>query len=74
MSNTESKERLRAVIDSAPDGATHVSENGVYYRLSDGVPYNFWVRGDCWVESNGIHHLTRALADINMILSIKANK
>lgn len=63
---------IKQILDSAPKGATHVSDNGVYYFMDYPVAMNYWVRGQEWVESGGIHHLCRALADIKEIEQLKA--
>ncbi len=63
---------LQKIIDEAPEGATHVSDNGVYYFMNYPVAMNYWSRGQEWVESGGIHHLCRALADLREIVALRA--
>ena len=61
MSNQE-------ILDNAPDGATHVSDNGVYYRYdSDLIPAVYWARGGDWIENKEITHLWSSLSNITRI-------
>jgi len=60
------------ILANKPDGASNVSDNGVYYYSDDGIPMNYWARGEEWVESGGIYHLTRSIADIEEIESLRA--
>ncbi len=62
----------KQILDNAPEGATHVSDNGVYYFMNYPVAMNYWTRGQEWVESGGIHHLCRALADLRRIVELEA--
>ena len=61
MSNQE-------ILDNAPESATHVSDNGVYYRYdSDFIPAVYWARGEEWLENNEITHLCSSLSNITRI-------
>ena len=60
------------ILKAKPEGASNVSDNGVYYYSSDGIPMNYWTRGEEWVESGGIYHLTRSIADIEERESLRA--
>ena len=65
MSNQE-------ILNIAPEGATHVSDNGVYYRYdSDFIPAVYWARGEEWLENNKITHLCSSLADIKRIAELE---
>lgn len=56
------------ILDNAPEGATHVSDNGVYYRYdSDFISTAYWARGKEWHENNTIAHLCSSLLDIAQI-------
>ena len=59
---------LEQIINDAPDGATHVSDNGVYYRM--GAKQFWWARGEEWVETE-IDHFTRSLSDIKEIVELQ---
>jgi len=59
------------ILKAKPEGASNVSDNGVYYYSSDGIPMNYWSRGEEWVESGGIYHLTRSIADIRRIAELE---
>ena len=61
----------KQILDNAPEGATHVSDNGVYYFMNYPVAMNYWTRGQEWVESGGIHHLCRSLSEISEIESLR---
>ena len=62
-------EELKAIVAGKPEGATHVSDNGVYYFMNYSIAMNYWVRGEEWVESGGVHHLTRSLSDIEKLIA-----
>lgn len=61
-----SKQQLEEIINNAPRGATHVSNNGVYYGNSNEQTFGclvWWQRGEEWIESS-IDHITRSLSDL----------
>jgi hypothetical protein len=62
----------KEILKNKPEGASNVSDNGVYYYSSDGIPMNYWTRGEEWVESGGIYHLTRSIADIRRIAELES--
>lgn len=61
----------KEILENAPEGATHVSDNGVYYKKEQSEPmsYVWWVRGEEWIDSN-ICHLTHSLDDIRAQLKL----
>lgn len=68
--NKLNKEQLQSIVDNAPEGATHVSNNGVYYKKSENQALGalfWWRRGEEWIETK-IDHLTRSLSDIKTII------
>ncbi|QGJ84305.1 hypothetical protein [Pseudoalteromonas phage XCL1123] len=68
----ETLEDLKAIIVNAPEGATHVSRNGVYYKRSDKQGFGalvWWRRGEEWIESK-IDHITRSISDIEEIIAL----
>lgn len=65
----ETLKQLKAIVENAPEGATHVSDSNVYFCFIDGVPHNFWVNGDEWVDCR-IPTFTRELKDINKIIQL----
>ena len=62
-------QNLKEIIKHKPEGATHISDNGVFYKLDGYTPLTWWVRGKEWVDS-GVHHITRSLSDIERIITL----
>ena len=54
------------LLADIPDGATHVSENGVYYKYVGSIPCAYWVGGQEWVDTT-ITHLCRSIEDMKQI-------
>ncbi len=60
------KQQLEEILNNAPEGATHVSSNGVYYDNSNKQNFEclvWWCRGEEWIESS-IDHITQSLSDL----------
>lgn len=66
----EALEELKVIIAGKPEGATHISDNGVFYKLDGYTPLTWWVRGKEWIDS-GVHHITRSLSDIERIIELE---
>ena len=62
-------QNLKEIIKHKPEGATHISDNGVFYKLDGYTPLTWWVRGKEWVDS-GVYHITRSLSDIERIITL----
>lgn len=63
---------LENILKNAPEGATHVSANGVYYKRSDNQGLGalvWWRRGEEWIETK-VDHLCRSLNDIKLIIEL----
>jgi len=75
MTDNELNELIK-IRDNAPECATHVSRNGVYYCYSNNQNFGvlvWWRRGEEWIESK-IDHITRSLSDINTIIQLEQQK
>lgn len=69
--NKQEYEQTKEIINNSPDGATHVSKNGVYYDISKNQNLGclvWWCRGEEWIETS-IDHLTRSLSDIKTMVT-----
>ena len=68
---SEPIEQYRKIIADAPEGATHVSHNFVFYKVDDNTPYDvmvWWARGEEWIDSE-IDHLTTPLDKLRTIIA-----
>ena len=83
MVMSESLEELKAIIDNAPEGATHICFDGDYYRcnndLRNGKQWDFWDssqigRVDRWDWVGDMYLVDivdmRSLSDIKRIIEL----
>ena len=68
--NDKQIEYYRKIVKDAPEGATHVSHNFVFYKLADNTPYEsmvWWARGEEWIDTD-IDHLTTPIDNLRTIV------
>jgi len=70
---SESLEELKAIIDNAPEGATHIDDEGDYAKY--GGMYNYFYSKGLreWVQVD-IVNMDRSLSDIKMIIELVEGK
>lgn len=70
----ETREQLQAIIDGAPDGATHYTDGAdLPYKKDEGENLFFW-DGEKWRGYARIYSCTRALQDIRDKLELMEEK
>lgn len=65
----ESLEELKAIIDNAPEGASHVDDTYTYWKVVSEFDYYFY-NGSQWDDSESIQSGTRSLSDIARIIEL----
>ena len=78
----QTTQELQKIIDDAPDGATHIDNDGIYYKIE--TVHQYEDESDCgyedrfrstslggWIEDHEDLLLTRSLDDIREILELR---
>jgi hypothetical protein len=65
----ESLEKLKAIIDNAPEGATHLDDINTYWKVISEFDYYFH-NGSQWDDSEPLENGTRSLSDIERIIEL----
>ena len=58
------------IINNAPEGATHVSEEGTYFKRTNKGDTFWWVNRAEWMPYNS-YMTTRSLADVAKIVELE---
>tara|TARA_R110001592_G_C13193009_1_gene753737 strand:- start:37958 stop:38233 length:276 start_codon:yes stop_codon:yes gene_type:complete len=67
--SSESLEELKAIIDNAPEGATHLDDINTYWKVISEFDYYFH-NGSQWDDSEPLENGTRSLSDIERIIEL----
>lgn len=65
----ETLEELKAIVDNAPDGATHIDDIKTYWKVISEFDY-FFHNGSQWDDSEPLENGTRSLSDIKRIIEL----
>ena len=57
------------ILDNAPEGSTHIDEDGTYFKRTYGQAY-CWVNKSTWMTANKSRAM-RSLADIKRIIDLE---
>lgn len=67
----ETLEELKAIVENAPEGATHIDEDGDYVKpIGDELYYYSFVNGVGWSTEYFIPCRMRSLSDIKRIIEL----
>ena len=66
---SESLEELKAIIDNAPKGATHLDDINTYWKVISEFDYYFH-NGNQWDDSEPLENGIRSLSDIKRIIEL----
>ncbi|PHQ89859.1 MAG: hypothetical protein COB48_13085 [Pseudoalteromonas sp.] len=68
---SETLEELKAIIENAPEGATHLDDDGDYVKFIDDEMYHYsFVRGYGWSSDYVSPCELRSLSDIKRIIEL----
>tara|TARA_R110000772_G_scaffold207442_1_gene318012 strand:+ start:237 stop:491 length:255 start_codon:yes stop_codon:yes gene_type:complete len=59
------------ILDNAPEGSTHIDEDGTYFKRTYGQAY-CWVNKSAWMTAKKSRAM-RSLADIKRIVELEAD-
>ena len=65
----ESLQELKAIVDNAPDGATHIDDIKTYWKVISEFDY-FFHNDSQWDNSEPLENGTRSLSDIKRIIEL----